>query len=75
MKDRINIEGHDGAFAAYVARPKTLPVPAVVCSAGVVRGERRHPQNLAEQGFVAVAPDPAGAGRRPEYHLGAKPSS
>ena len=30
MKDRINIEGRDGAFAAYIARPKTIPAPAVV---------------------------------------------
>jgi hypothetical protein len=25
MKDHITIEGHDGAFAAYIARPKALP--------------------------------------------------
>ena len=30
MKDHITVEGHDGAFAAYIARPKTLPAPAVV---------------------------------------------
>ena len=30
MKDRITIEGRDGAFAAYIARPKTVPAPAVV---------------------------------------------
>jgi dienelactone hydrolase len=30
MKDRITIEGRDGAFGAYIARPKTLPAPAVV---------------------------------------------
>ena len=30
MKDRINVEGRDGAFAAYIARPKTVPAPAVV---------------------------------------------
>jgi len=30
MKDHITIEGHDGAFAAYIARPKTSPAPAVV---------------------------------------------
>ena len=30
MKDHITIEGHDGAFAAYIARPKALPAPAVV---------------------------------------------
>jgi hypothetical protein len=30
MNDRITIEGQDGAFGAYIARPKTLPAPAVV---------------------------------------------
>src|ERR1700736_2061173 len=30
MNDHIIIEGHDGAFAAYIARPKTSPAPAVV---------------------------------------------
>jgi dienelactone hydrolase len=30
MKDLITIEGRDGAFGVYIARPKTLPAPAVV---------------------------------------------
>jgi carboxymethylenebutenolidase len=30
MKDRITIEGRDGAFGAYIARPKTSPAPTVV---------------------------------------------
>jgi carboxymethylenebutenolidase len=30
MNDHITVEGHDGAFAAYIARPKTSPAPAVV---------------------------------------------
>jgi len=30
MNDRITIEGHDGAFAAYIARPRILPAPAVI---------------------------------------------
>ena len=30
MNDRITIEGRDGAFGAYISRPKTLPAPAVV---------------------------------------------
>ena len=30
MKDHITIAGHDGAFAAYIARPKTVPAPAVI---------------------------------------------
>jgi hypothetical protein len=30
MKDHITIAGHDSAFAAYIARPKTVPAPAVI---------------------------------------------
>ena len=30
MKDRITIEGRDGAFGAYIARPMALSAPAVV---------------------------------------------
>ena len=30
MNDHITIEGHDGAFAAYIARPKTVPAPAAM---------------------------------------------
>ena len=30
MNDRITVEGPDGAFGAYIARPKALPAPAVV---------------------------------------------
>ena len=30
MKDHITIEGRDGPFDAYIARPKALPAPAVV---------------------------------------------
>jgi carboxymethylenebutenolidase len=60
MKDRITIEGHDGAFAAYIARSKALPAPAVVVLQelfGVNVDIRKHCDELAEQGFVAVAPD------------------
>src|SRR5229473_7752464 len=60
MKDRITIEGHDGAFAAYIARPKTVPAPAVVVLQelfGVNADIRKTCDELAEQGFVAVAPD------------------
>ena len=60
MKDRITIEGHDGAFAAYIARPKALPAPAVVVLQevfGVNADIRKHCDKLAEQGFLAVAPD------------------
>ena len=60
MKDRITIEGRDGAFRAYISRPKTLPAPAVVVLHevfGVNADIRKSCDELAEQGFIAVAPD------------------
>src|ERR1700691_21796 len=60
MDDHTTVEGHDGAFAAYIARPKTLPAPAVVVLQelfGVNADIRKTCDELAEQGFVAVAPD------------------
>src|SRR6202045_4721722 len=60
MKDRITIEGRDGGFGAYIARPKVLPTPAVVVLHevfGVNADIRKTCEELAEQGFVAVAPD------------------
>src|SRR6201996_9299137 len=60
MKDRITIEGRDGAFGAYIARPKALPAPAVVVLQelfGVNADIRKTCDELAEQGFIAVAPD------------------
>jgi carboxymethylenebutenolidase len=60
MNDHITIEGHDGAFAAYIARPKNLPAPAVVVLQelfGVNADIRKHCDELAEQDFLAVAPD------------------
>ena len=60
MKDRITIEGRNGAFGAYIARPKTLLAPAVVVLHevfGVNADIRKHCDELAEQGFIAVAPD------------------
>src|ERR1700758_4013143 len=60
MKDRISIEGRDGTFNAYIARPKTLPASTVVVLQelfGVNADIRKTCDELAEQGFVAVAPD------------------
>src|SRR5271156_5581722 len=60
MKDHITIKGRDSAFGAYIPRPKTLPVPAVVVLQelfGVSAEIRKTCDELAEQGFVAVAPD------------------
>src|SRR5271163_3623206 len=60
MKDRIVINGQDGAFGAYIARPEALPAPAVVVLQevfGVNADMRKHCDELAEQGFIGVAPD------------------
>jgi carboxymethylenebutenolidase len=60
MKDQITISGRDGAFRAYIARPDELPAPAVVVLQelfGVNADIRKHCDELAEQGYIAVAPD------------------
>jgi carboxymethylenebutenolidase len=60
MNDHITIEGREGAFGGYIARPKTLPAPAVVVLHevfGVNADIRKTCEELAEQGFIAVAPD------------------
>lgn len=60
MSDRIVIEGRDGAFGAYVARPASLPAPAVVVLHevfGVNADIRETCDELAGQGFLAIAPD------------------
>src|SRR5271169_4866613 len=60
MKNHITIEGRDGAFGAYIARPKVLPAPAVVVLQelfGVNADIRKICDELAEQRFIAVAPD------------------
>src|SRR6202167_1729984 len=60
MKDQITINGRDGAFRAYIARPDELPAPAVVVLQelfGVNADIRKHCDELAELGYLAVAPD------------------
>lgn len=60
MKSRISIKGHNGTFGAYIARPQSPPAPAVVVLHevfGVNADIRRHCDELAQQGFIAVAPD------------------
>ena len=60
MNDCIGIEGRDGSFNAHIVRPKTLPAPAVVVLQelfGVNADIRKHCDELAEQGFLAAAPD------------------
>ena len=58
--DHINVKGQGGTFLAYFARPKNLPTPAVVVLQelfGVNADIRKHCDELAEQGYLAVAPD------------------
>jgi carboxymethylenebutenolidase len=60
MDDRLTIEGQSGTFGAYIARPETVPAPAVVVLHevfGVNADIRKTCDELAERGFVAVAPD------------------
>src|SRR5713101_5093275 len=60
MMDRITVKGQGGTFGAYIARPKTSPAPAVVVLQelfGVHADIRKTCDELAEQGFLAVAPD------------------
>lgn len=60
MSDRIKIVSPDGSFDAYVAKPDALPAPAVVVLHevfGVNADIREHCDELARQGYLAVAPD------------------
>ena len=60
MKNRITIKGREGTFGAYIARPKASPASAVVVLQelfGVNADIRQHCDELAEQGYLAVAPD------------------
>jgi carboxymethylenebutenolidase len=60
VKDHITVTGQSGTFAAYIARPRTSPAPAVVVLQelfGVNADIRETCDELAEQGFLAIAPD------------------
>jgi carboxymethylenebutenolidase len=60
MQNRISINRRNGVFGAYIARPENLPAPAVVVLHevfGVNADIREHCDELAEQGFIGVAPD------------------
>ena len=60
MEKQIVIESRDGRFRAYVARPDKLPAPAVIVLQelfGVNADIRATCDELAAQGFIAVAPD------------------
>jgi carboxymethylenebutenolidase len=60
MGNRIAIEGQDGSFGAYVARPARLPAPAVVVLQELFEVNadiRKHCDEVAELGYIAIAPD------------------
>jgi carboxymethylenebutenolidase len=60
MEKQIVIESPDGAFHAYISRPTKLPAPAVVVLQelfGVNADIRATCDELAAQGFIAIAPD------------------
>jgi carboxymethylenebutenolidase len=60
LNDHITIKGEEGAFQAYIARPTALPAPAVVVLQelfGVNADIRKTCDELAEKGYIAVAPD------------------
>ena len=60
MSDKLTIKGMNGTFDAYIARPKSLPAPAVVVLQevfGVNDDIRRTCDELAGQRFIAVAPE------------------
>ena len=60
MMNQITVKGQGGTFSAYIARPKASPASAVIVLQelfGVNADIREHCDELAEQGFLAVAPD------------------
>src|ERR1700678_3817073 len=60
MNDHITVKGHNGEFGAYIVQPITLPAPTVVVLHevfGVNADIRQTCSELAEQGFIAVAPE------------------
>jgi carboxymethylenebutenolidase len=60
MKDHITVKAHNGEFGAYMVRPNALPAPAVIVLHevfGVNADIRQTCNELAEQGFIAVAPE------------------
>src|SRR5579862_1732395 len=60
MENRIAIESPDGTFGAYISRPAKLPAPVVVVLQelfGVNADIRATCDELAAQGFIAIAPD------------------
>src|ERR1700691_5451637 len=60
MENQIVIRSPDATFRAYISRPAKLPAPAVVVLQelfGVNADIRATCDELAAQGFIAIAPD------------------
>lgn len=60
MSQTINIQTEGGEFSAYVARPAGMPAPAVVVLHevfGVNEDIRQTCRELADAGFIAIAPE------------------
>src|SRR5271167_4811011 len=60
MKQQIEIKARDGTFRAHISRPAKLPAPAVVVLQelfGVNADIRATCDEMAAQGFIAIAPD------------------
>jgi dienelactone hydrolase len=60
VEKQIVIESPDGTFGAYISRPATFPAPVVVVLQelfGVNADIRATCDELAAQGYIAIAPD------------------
>lgn len=60
MNETVTITTPDGAFAAYLARPKADKAPAIVVIQeifGVNADMRQTCDDLAAQGYIAICPD------------------
>jgi carboxymethylenebutenolidase len=60
MSQTITIQTEGGEFSAFVARPTSMPAPVVVVLQeifGVNEDIRQTCRELADQGFIAIAPD------------------
>jgi carboxymethylenebutenolidase len=60
MQNQIVIKSPDGTFRAHISRPAKLPAPTIVVLQelfGVNADIRATCDELAAQGFIAIAPD------------------
>jgi len=74
MTDRITIEGRDGEFGAYIARPKVSPAPAVVVLQELfgVNADIRRDISTLQTGAFSILRGRVGAGHRTSWKLGSR---